>query len=31
MKKTLRLGVAFFSIVLLLSGCGYNDLQRLDE
>ena len=31
MKKTLRLGAAFFSIVLLLSGCGYNDLQRLDE
>ncbi|HEY1266056.1 MAG TPA: LemA family protein [Candidatus Binatia bacterium] len=31
MKKTLRLGVAFFSIVFLLSGCGYNSLQRLDE
>jgi LemA protein len=31
MNKILRLGVAFFSLVLLLSGCGYNDLQRLDE
>ncbi len=31
MKKTLRLGAAFFSIALLLSGCGYNQLQGLDE
>jgi LemA protein len=31
MNQTLRLGVVFFSLVLLLSGCGYNDLQRLDE
>jgi LemA protein len=31
MKKSLRPGVAFIALVLLLSGCGYNDLQRLDE
>ena len=31
MKKTLRLGIAFFSLALLLAGCGYNQLQGLDE
>ncbi len=31
MKKTLRLGIAFFSLGLLLAGCGYNQLQGLDE